>query len=78
MGKYTWGMMESEMDETSRLILMVAKDEGKEIDLLEFATEFRNAHPNSNIITVMTHWKKWHGSPYEKPTHDFETGERLR
>lgn len=71
-------MFETEMDETSRLILMVADDEGKDISVVNFADEFRKAHPDTNIITIMRHWKKWHGNAEQRPTHDFKTGGQIR
>lgn len=69
---------ETEMDETARLILMVADDESKTIDIIGFADEFRKAHPDTNVIVVMNHWKKWHGNSQERPTHDYKTGAPLR
>lgn len=65
---------ESDMDETARLILMVADDEGGKISLTKFAIEFRKAHENSDTSTVVRFWEKYMGNAYILPTHDFRTG----
>ena len=63
--------LESDMDETSRLILL---DHKQYITADKFRVLFREQHPGVSLATVWFQWKKWHGTDLDRPTHDYVTG----
>lgn len=63
--------LESDMDETSRLILL---DHKGMIDADKFKVLFREQHPGVSLSLIWFQWKKWHGTKEERPTHDYVFG----
>jgi hypothetical protein len=67
------------MDETARLILM---DE-PEIRFTDFAISLREYHKDASVVDCKVIYRKykgwgWDGLGRTQPTHDIETGERLK
>lgn len=78
---------ETDLDETSRLILMDHGDKKRnhgpgfqipDLTLTDFAKLMKESHPDLGLATIAYQWRKWHGDASYNPSHDFRSGEIIR
>lgn len=78
---------ETDLDETSRLILMEHETKGEnhgpgfqipDLTLTQFAVLMKESHAEVGLATIAYQWRKWHGDYTYNATHDFRTGEIIR